>query len=339
MTETQAKYHHLIPQTYMSHWANKAGTLQVEFLNDPGTIKLRNKENIAGVTDYHSVKAGMVICTKEDTDKIFSPLSGLTIEIDGNVVVDTLAMNQKFHDFDNWVIKRKDGSLVRKKAIKHEIEKIKIKDIEANWSNKYENKWNSVVSELEAVILNSSSESITAIHKNYLMRFFVALDWRSVQSNEEFQNAFRPFSDNLLDEIEIPEEERILPNLKTAADEIKHNLLLKYYRRYFDDDGAIYIHAIESLKQTNFHFLVADGPTYFDTSDNPSFTFFREDGLKAGIMPITPRILMVQGKCSESEDIYFITHITDKAVNKYNRIINTNASEFVIHPYANNDNN
>lgn len=53
MEETQAKYHHLIPQTYMSAWANEAGTLQIEFLNNPGVLKQRNKENIAGITDYH----------------------------------------------------------------------------------------------------------------------------------------------------------------------------------------------------------------------------------------------------------------------------------------------
>lgn len=44
MKETQAKYHHLIPQTYMSAWANEAGTLQIEFLNNPGVLKQRNKE-------------------------------------------------------------------------------------------------------------------------------------------------------------------------------------------------------------------------------------------------------------------------------------------------------
>ena len=64
MKETQAKYHHLIPQTYMSAWANEAGTLQIEFLNNPGVLKQRNKEKIAGITDYHTIKAGMVILYK-----------------------------------------------------------------------------------------------------------------------------------------------------------------------------------------------------------------------------------------------------------------------------------
>ena len=59
MAETEAKYHHLIPQTYMSAWANGSGTLKVEFKNNPGVITERNKERIAGITDFHSIRAGM----------------------------------------------------------------------------------------------------------------------------------------------------------------------------------------------------------------------------------------------------------------------------------------
>lgn len=166
MGETQAKYHHLIPQTYMSAWANDAGTLEVEFLSNPGAFEPKNKDNIAGITDYHSIKAGMIICTKDDADKIFAPLRNYTVEIDGQVVTDTLEMNQKFYDFDSWVIRRSDGLLVSKKAIKREIEKIKIKDIESNWSTKYENEWNKVIHDLETTIFSSKLESIPAIHKD-----------------------------------------------------------------------------------------------------------------------------------------------------------------------------
>lgn len=86
------------------------------------------------------------------------------------------------------------------------------------------------------------------------------------------------------------------------------------------------------LEAYKLSFLIADGPTYFVTSNNPSFVFSREDGLKEGLMPITPRILMAQGRCTEDVDKYFITHISDEAVNKYNKIIRANANEFVIHP-------
>ena len=122
--EFQVWYHHLILQIFMSAWANDVGTLQVEFLNNPGIFKQRNKENIAGITEYHSIKAGMAICTKDDADKIFSMLAEYSVEIDGQIVSDTLEMNRKFYDFVDWIIRRKDGSLVSKKGIKREIEKI-----------------------------------------------------------------------------------------------------------------------------------------------------------------------------------------------------------------------
>ena len=54
--DTNKKIRHVL---YMSAWANEAGTLQIEFLNNPGVLKQRNKENIAGITDYHSIKAGI----------------------------------------------------------------------------------------------------------------------------------------------------------------------------------------------------------------------------------------------------------------------------------------
>ena len=42
----------------------------------------------------------------------------------------------------------------------------------------------------------------------------------------------------------------------------------------------------------------------------------RDDGLKEGSMPVTPHILMTQGRCSEDADKYFLSHISDDAVMK-----------------------
>lgn len=42
----------------------------------------------------------------------------------------------------------------------------------------------------------------------------------------------------------------------------------------------------------------------------------RDDGLKEGLMSVTPHILMTQGRCSEDADKYFISHISDDAVMK-----------------------
>ena len=331
MEDTQAKYHHLIPKTYMSAWANQSGTLNIEFLNKPGIIVPRNKDSIAGITDYHSIQAGMPLCTQADTDKIFSILSDYNVEIKGVLVSDTMEMNKQFFDFDNWVITRKDGTLVSKKSLKSEIEKIKIKDIEANWSSKYENHWGVAVKEIEDKILNTAEQCVPAFNNDYLMKFFVALNWRGFQSNAQFEETLELLTTGLLDQIDIPLKERKLPCLKTAADEIRHELLLKFYRLYLEDKGVIYKCAEAGLEHTGFHFFIADGPTYFNTCDSPSFVFKRDDGTYQGIMPITPRILLAQGKCTDRADVYYISHITDDAVQRYNTIINDNATEFIIH--------
>lgn len=331
MKEVEAKYHHLVPKTYLSAWANTSGTLKIEYLNNPGEIVSRNKEKIAGITDYHSIQAGMPICTKSDTDTIFSILSDYNVELNGKIINNSMDLNRYYYDFDNWIIKRKDGSLVGKKYIKREIEKTKIKDIESNWGNKYENYWNSAVEEIEAKILNEKAECIPSFNKEYLMKFFVAINWRGFQSNKQFEEVLQNITKDTLDKIIIPFRERELPCLETAADEIRHEILLKYFRQYLDDKGVIYDYAIASLKNTGFHFLISDGPTHFNTSDSPSFVFQRADGAYQGIMPITPQILLAQGKCTDCPDMYYITHITDDDVRSYNQTITNNAVSFIIH--------
>lgn len=331
MGETQAKYHHLIPQTYMSAWANQSGTLNIEFLRNPGVIVPRNKENIAGITDYHSIQAGMPFCTQADTDRIYAILSDYNVEIDGVLITDSMELNRQFYNFDNWVITRNDGTLVSKKSIKREIEKVKIRDIEINWSIKYENQWDSFVKEIEKNVLYTTSECIPAFQKDFLMKFFVALNWRGFQSNKQFEEALEVFTKDLLDQIDIPIKERELPCLETAADEIRHELLLKFYRLYLEDKGVIYKYAEANLQHTGFHLLISDGPTYFDTSDSPSFVFRRTDGALQGIMPITPRIILAQGKCTTNSNVYYVSHITEEAVRRYNDTIRENASEFIIH--------
>ncbi|MDD2504172.1 MAG: DUF4238 domain-containing protein, partial [Clostridia bacterium] len=222
------------------------------------------------------------------------------------------------------------GSLVSKKRLKAEIEKIKIKDIETNWSTKYENNWGLEVAKIEENVLCTPYGSIPAFDKDYLTKFFTALDWRGFNSNQHFEEMYSNLTNDLLDNIEIPEGERILPALKTAADEMRHYLLLKFYRQYLNDTGVIFKDAMASLQYTSFHFLVADGPTKFITSDSTAFIHKREDEKLIGLLPITPRLLMMKGKCTEDDGLYYVTHITDEAVNGYNNAIRTNAEEFII---------
>ena len=77
-------------------------------------------------------------------------------------------MNKIYYDFDNWTIQRKDGSVVSKKKLKAEIEKVKIRDIEELWPLKYEDAWGTVRSELENSIFNSADGIISNVNKEYL---------------------------------------------------------------------------------------------------------------------------------------------------------------------------
>lgn len=110
---------------------------------------------------------------------------------------------------------------------------------------------------------------------------------------------------------------------------MRHYLLLKYYRKYLNDTGVIFEDAMANLQHTNFHFLIADGQTRFITSDSPAF-IHKDDEKLVGLLPITPRILMAKGRCIE-DDGYYVTHITDLAVKRYNDAICSNAKEFIIH--------
>ena len=328
---SKAKYHHLIPQTYMSSWANASGTLKYKNLTTE-EVGNKNKDNILGINHYHSIFAGMPLCTKDDADRIFSVMIDYDITYQGRVISDSLDFNNLYYDFNNWEITRKsDGTVASKKPIRSAIEQVKIRDIEEAWSSKYENFWPSVREEIESKVLKASGP-VPEFQKDFIMKFYVSMDWRSLATEPMFEKEFNRLCTEILemDKVEIPTDERELPLFETMADYFKHCLLLKFFRRFLNDDGPMYLQAIESMKHTNFHFLIADGSTKFITSDNPSFVYQRKDGAKAGLMPITPQILMVQGKMTSHDPQYYVTHITEEAVERYNKVIEENANEYIL---------
>ncbi len=329
---SEAKYHHLIPQTYLSAWANSSGTLRIWDIKE-NKEECRNKEKFFGVNHYHSIVAGMPICTEDDAKTIFNGLKDYNITYQGKIITDPLKLNQIYYDFENWEITRKsDGSIAAKKPIKKDIDGKKIRDIETTWSTKYENCWPAVREEIIKRVLQSGNGNIPEFQKNFLMRFYTSMDWRGFASDQLFSQTYDALCKDALafDEIDIPTDERELPFFETVYDYFRHCLLLKYFRRFLNEDGPMYYHACQNLKYTSFHFLIADGPTYFITSDNPSFWCNREDGLRVGLMPIEPRILMAQGKSTDQDPVYSVTHITEAAVKKYNSWIEENAERYVV---------
>lgn len=331
--QTRAKYHHLVPRAYMKPWISGSHTLQVEYMDCPGEIKPKNIDKIGGITDYYSIMAGMLICTEQDAEKIFSEALKYKVSLNDSVLSSPLDLNNHFLDFDKWIISRADGSVVRKKRIKREIQKVKIRDIEINWNGKYETKWGNVVKKIESNVVGAQNGQIEAFDKEFLMKFFTALDWRGFTGNRSFEDAFGNLM-GIFQEEEISEDDRILPCLTTTVAEIRHCLLLKYYRQFFEDSGPIYKMAMENLAKTNFHFLVSRSSEQFITCDSPAFLHQRVDGFIEGLLPITPNVLMLQGRCDDTTytDHFYVTHINDEQVEVYNQAIRSNATEFVVHP-------
>lgn len=327
---TQAKYHHLIPQTYLSCWANSSGTLKVRFLStrDRDTVE-RNKEKIGGVNDFYSIKAGMPCCSESDAEAIFSSLSDYKVEYNGKVITDFLQLNRLYYDFDNWRITRKDGSVVSKNKLKSQINQVKIKDIEENFSIEYENKWNDVVRTIQVRILESKDDVVPEFDKIYLNSFFTLLDWRGFSSNELFEELFNSRCFEPLKCINIPKEDRHLPDLSTANEEMRHCQLLKLYREFLSNKGVLYTEATSRINSTGFHFLIADESVSFITSDSPAFYSELANGDIIGLLPITPKILMLKGVSKIK--MFSISRISDDDVDSWNKLIAANATEFIIY--------
>ena len=333
MSETDAKYHHLIPRTYLRAWANASDTLRVEFKNKPGHITDRNVDRIAGINDYYSIRAGMPICTESDAETIFQPVKDYIVEYKGEQLQTPLQLNHNFSNFSEWTIKRHDGTIVSKNRIKREIDKIKVKDIEVNWSSKYENLWKDEVKKIETAVLSAPNGNIPAFDKEYLMRFYTALDWRAFKSSFLFETYYKQLLQAAFDNTVIPFDQRILPSIKTVEEEMRYYLLLKFYRDYLNDTGVIYTDAMVSLSRMNLHFLIASGSVQFFTCDTPAFVHNSSNGLSVCVFPITPKILMLKGKCIDEPDNYYVTHINDKEVIYYNIAIRNSATTFIIYPH------
>ena len=69
----------------------------------------------------------MIICKKDDTNKIFSQLADCSVEIDGKIVTDTMEMNEKYSKFDKWIIKQNGGLPVNKKKSREKLKKLKLR--------------------------------------------------------------------------------------------------------------------------------------------------------------------------------------------------------------------
>lgn len=240
----KAKYHHLIPRTYLQSWCFSNDSLYGFSKNDLTKNKQLNINNHFGIQNYHTIKVGMPICKEEDLKKIFQPLNDYKVEYQGILLESYKEYNQYFYDFDEWKIcYTRTGSVVpknKKHTIKSEINQCRILDIEELWSNQYESGWNSLRHLIEQKLLNTNATEIEAFNKEQLMKFIISLDWRSEKSNGELGKVLDFFNKMIqLKEIEMSEEDRSIKYETTAFEWAKRNILLNQFNEFLHGKGIL----------------------------------------------------------------------------------------------------
>ncbi|MGR6342341.1 DUF4238 domain-containing protein [Priestia megaterium] len=331
---SNAKYHHLIPQTYMRLWGHNNNSIYIAYKGKVDEFIERNTMNISGINHYHSVKVGMAICTEDDCKQIFQPLDGFKVIYEDKEITEALEMNKLFFDFDEWKIYYPNASPIsraKKNELKQQINGIHIKDIEEKWGAKFENEWNKVVEDISQHISKESNGVIPALHKEFLINFIVSMDWRSESLNPSFKRAMDqiPIFKEEFEKIEIPKNERIYPFLKTAYDEMEHELVLKKFREFFESNGIMSQTSDKLRNKFSLSFIVADKDLEFITSDNPSFQFNNSQGVSEWIFPISPKILCKLVK-SKKLNQYNIEYSSIELTKGYNEIIKNNCTNFII---------
>lgn len=327
------KYHHLIPQTYLKSWCFSGESVYSFDKAELSKLKVKNIANNFGENNYHSIRAGMPCCAEDDLVKIFNPLVNIKVIFEGKELISLFEYNNAYYNFERWELFYPNGVRVPRAAvnsIKAEIENNKVLDIEELWNVKYENGWNSLLQIIEQRVKDSIGKEVDEFYKGKLMKFIVSLNWRSFTSNESLRESF-DFINTLIDlkNIDIPMDDRNVKRNKTAYDEMKHNYLLKLFGAFLNDEGIVFDMAKGYIKYLTIRFLVSGEESQFITSDNPSFTYKDNEGIRH-IMPVTPQILISIGKDSLRKGKYSIEHLSENEVKKINFIITNNADEFVI---------
>ncbi|HEY8891030.1 MAG TPA: DUF4238 domain-containing protein [Clostridium sp.] len=327
------KYHHLIPKTYLKAWCYSN---ESTYVMDKKTklIETKNIGNNFGISQFHSIVAGMPICEEDDLVQIFKALSGYEIFYESKQLNNLDEYNRNYLNFANWIIKKDEIQIVdkKKRTLKTEIGKVKIKDIENLWATKYEDKWKCLLETIEHNIYKTNSLKVDEFLKGIIMKFVIAFNWRGFYSNELFMATYKTIISNAnLDKINIPVGERYKNNLDTVEKEFEHLMVLKKYREFLKDEGLMYDSAKNYIRLMSIKFCISTGNNKFITSDNPSFICVNNEGHQLEhIMPISPNVVMAIGLDGANDNKYIIERISDKQVSQINKKILDNSIERII---------
>lgn len=352
MINNDSKYHHLLPQVFMSSWVFDGDAVWgVNKETNFGDRK--NKENFGGIPHYHTIRAGSYLATEKMVNTFFSPLQTYTVyfteadEMDGNSVSDPFELNAAFSTYDEWILKdeygRKAGGK-RKRRLKDSILKHQDKTLEVEWNRQYEDHWNRVLKNIENDLDKAFSTTVPPYVVGFsdlgqIITFMVSMKWRTLPYPKELQElmdekwSISPKYELDLKKLAIKEDEQTFRYLKTIYEEHAHNVILWLFTQFLNKEGPMMDEAQYIFE--NFTAILYQAPEdkEFLTSDNPVCEYKDENGKMNYYFPITPKLAFKFGEKTKGGSIarsYVVHQMNEEELIDFNNRMKDNSHEYYI---------
>ncbi len=322
------KKQHYVPQTYLKAWADENNKVYV-YEKDTEILKQYSKvEKVLYELDlYTKTIFDSVILDDKEKESIFSFLDQYKVYYNDEgiekVLNDYNDYTKYYFDFENWIIRREDNTIVSKKSIRNNIEQNRFTIIEQNW-HCIENEWESLVQNIDALIKNDIP--LSSSNKYKLIEFMVVQKYRTIMALE----FFKCITKNLLNSFDLDEK---------FLSEITEELGMAYFKqqmqKYQKGEKGIILNEIEYLKENaNIIFFIPINKKFI-TSDNPVILINDEHFLKGKYngmyFPILPNLMI--GIFKGDGKRYSITALTPQNVRRFNNKIKYNSYEYYVTNY------
>lgn len=348
-----AKNQHLVPRCYMKAWKHNSGDdpkvwlfdksisyCQTNPENSDWTLKSFSTKDIMAKNGFHDIKAGSPYMPDEALHEIYDDILQFDISYEGKKLNSAELLNQYFYHIDNWEIKDSAGAALtedERASLKRYFDESRWTYVETEWAHTYENNWGQFIQMIESKVKQAyvkrytlTKSGVTQDELNNLMKYCMIYNWRSIAGNEIFNELYNaiPFSDDLK-AITIPEEERIYGEDVTAYDQMKHSSIIKAFVDYLQSDSGK-MKTMEDVFAQRMApvFLMTDDNNPFITSDVPSFTRERKDGLKDILFVATPTLAIGYGRGTTG--CFRVSQLSPNEVLKYNKSIAKYGNKLIV---------
>ena len=243
------KKQHYVPRTYLKAWEDRNEKVYV-YEKDTDILKQYSKvEKVLYELDiYTKTIFDSLILDDKEKESIFSFLDQYKIYyIDEGVekILNNYNDYTKYYfDFENWIIRRVDNTIVSKKSIKNNIEQNRFTVIEQNW-HCIENEWETSVKHIQDSVKNKITLSLS--DRDKLIEFMVVQKYRTLIALESFKHMTK----ELLNFLKEYFDEEFLNKI---ANEFGTSYFKSQMKKYQNGQKGIILNEIEFLKK-NGHII------------------------------------------------------------------------------------